>query len=81
MRQGGVQATFSQSVDATNGRVDITVTRAQDLVGASGSGLVAAVLFDPVAPGAAAVNVSGAATGPAGSMVPVQGAPVTITVR
>jgi general secretion pathway protein D len=81
MRQGGVQATFTRSVDATTGRIDITVTRAQDLVGASGSGLLAAVLFDAVAPGAAALNISGAGTGPAGSMVNVQGSPVTVTVR
>jgi general secretion pathway protein D len=81
MRQGGVQATFTRSIDATTGRIDITVTRAQDLIGASGSGLLAAVLFDAVAPGAAALNVSGAGAGPAGTMVSVQGSPVTITVR
>jgi general secretion pathway protein D len=81
MRQGGVQATFARNIDPTTGRIDITVARAQDLVGASGSGLLAAVLFDPVAPGSAAINISGAGTGPAGSAVSVQGAPVTITIR
>ena len=81
MRQGGVNATFSQQVDATAGRVDITLSRPQDLVGASGSGLLAAVLFDTVAPGSATLSASGAGTGPAGSMVTIQSTPVTITVR
>src|SRR5262249_44268840 len=45
MRQGGVSAQFTQQVDAVNGRVDVTVVRGADVVGATGSGLVAAVLF------------------------------------
>ena len=81
MRQGGANASFSHQVDATSGRIDMTVTRGQDAVGASGTGLLAAVLFDAVAPGAATVTVSGTGTGPAGGIVPVQSAPVTITVR
>jgi len=81
MRQGGANASFSHQVDATSGRIDMTVTRGQDAVGASGTGLLAAVLFDAVAPGAATVTVSGTGAGPAGGIVPVQSAPVTITVR
>jgi type II secretory pathway component GspD/PulD (secretin) len=81
MRQGGADASFSHQVDAGSGRIDVTVTRAQDPVGASGTGLLAAVLFDAVAPGAATLSVSGTGTGPAGGVVPVQATPVTITVR
>lgn len=81
MRQGGVNATFTQQVDAGAGRVDVTLTRPQDLIGASGSGLLAAVLFDTVAAGSSTLAVSGAGTGPAGSVVTIQSTPVTITVR
>jgi hypothetical protein len=59
----------------------MTFTRAQDLVGASGSGLLAAVLFEPIAAGASTLAASGAGTGPAGSVLTVQSAPVTVTVR
>ena len=81
MRQGGVAATFTRQVDDTGGRVDITVARGQDLVGASGSGLVAALLVEPVAAGSASFAVSGAGTGPAGSLVSLRSSPVTVTVR
>jgi len=81
MRQGGVNASLTHQVDASSGRIDVTLTRAQDLVGASGSGLLAAVLFEPVASGSATLAVSGAGTGPAGSVVTVQSAPVTVTVK
>jgi hypothetical protein len=81
MRQGGVSATFTRQVDETAGRVDITATRGQDLVGASGSGLVAALLLEPVAAGAANLNVSGAGTGPAGSLVSLRSSPVAVSVR
>jgi general secretion pathway protein D len=81
MRQGGADASFSHQVDAAAGRIDVTVTRAQDPVGASGTGLLAAVLFEAVAPGAATLSVSGTGAGPAGGIVPVQATPVTITVR
>ena len=81
MRQGGVSATFTQQVDSEAGRVDITLTRQQDLIGASGSGLLAAVLFDPVAAGSSTLTASGAGTGPAGSVVTIQSMPVTITIR
>jgi hypothetical protein len=81
MRQGGAAASFSHQVDAAAGRIDITLSRGQDAVGASGTGLLAAVLFDAVAPGAATLNVSGTGGAPAGGVVPVQSAPVTVTVR
>ena len=81
MRQGGVAAQFTQQVDAVNGRVDMTVVRGGDIVGATGSGLVAAVLFDPIATGATTIRASGAATGPGGVPVPVQSTPASVTVK
>jgi general secretion pathway protein D len=81
MRQGGVAAQFTQQVDAVNGRVDVTVVRGGDVVGATGSGLVAAVLFDPVAAGTTPIHASGAASGPGGAPVAVRTAPVSVTVK
>ena len=52
MRQGGVKASFSQQIDPVAGRVDIIVVRGQDVVGASGTGLVAALIVEPLAPAA-----------------------------
>jgi hypothetical protein len=81
MRQGGVAAQFTQQVDPVSGRVDLTVVRGGDVVGASGSGLVAAVLFDPVAPGTTAVTATGSAAGPSGAALSVQVPPTSVTVK
>jgi len=81
MRQGGTSTQFTQQVDPVAGRVDLTIVRDADVVGASGSGLVAAVLFDPVAPGATSIAISGSATGPGGTGLPVQASPASITVK
>ena len=79
MRAGGVNVAFGQQV--TPGRVDITAARAADATGASGTGLLAAVLFDAIAPGTATLTLSGAATGPGGAPMGLQFRPVTITVQ
>jgi general secretion pathway protein D len=81
MRQGGVGVTFAQQVDPDTGRVDITLTRAADLIGASGSGLLAAVLFDAAAAGAATISASGVGATPTGAPVTLQFTPVAVTVR
>jgi type II secretory pathway component GspD/PulD (secretin) len=81
MRQGGAAVTFTQQVDASVGRIDITVTRSADTTGASGSGLLAAVLFDAIGPGPSPLAVSGVATAPDGAPVPVQFVPASIVVR
>jgi general secretion pathway protein D len=81
MRSGGASATFTQQVDATSGRIDIAVTRTNDTTGASGAGLVAAILFDAVAAGAGNLSATGMATGPGGAPIPVTVSPVTVTVR
>lgn len=81
MRQGGVNAAFTQQVDPVNGRVDITFVRGQDVVGASGTGLLAGILFEPVAQGQVTISATGAATGPGNAPVPVQPASSVVTVK
>jgi len=81
MRQGGLNSGFVQQVDAAGGRLDITFTRAGDVTGASGGGLLGAILVDPVAAGSTTLSISGVAAGPTGTPVPLQFAPATVTVR
>jgi general secretion pathway protein D len=79
MRSGGVTASFSQQV--TGNRIDITLVRTADATGASGTGLLAAVLFDAIAPGTNTFTLSGTATGPGGATMGLRFTPVTITVQ
>jgi general secretion pathway protein D len=79
MRTGGANAVFTNQVG--NGRIDITIARSADATGASGTGLLGAVLFDAIAPGAAPLTLSGAGTGPAGTPMGLQFRPVTVTVQ
>jgi len=81
MRQGGGTASFTPRIDAAAGRVDIAVTRPGDQTGASGGGLLASLLFDAVGAGGSMIQVSGVATAPDGTMLALQFAPVTVTVR
>jgi type II secretory pathway component GspD/PulD (secretin) len=82
MRAGGVNAAFTQSPDAANGRVDIAIVRAGDMTGVAGTGLLAALLFEPIAAGQANLTVTATATAPGGAPVPLQFAPVPpVTVR
>ena len=79
MRTGGGPVSFNQQPGT--GRVDITISRGADVVGASGTGLLANLLFDAVAPGSATLTVSGAATGPGGTPMGLQFRPVTVVVQ
>jgi general secretion pathway protein D len=82
MRTGGVQATFTQQPDAAAGRIDIAIMRSGDATGVAGTGLLAALLFDAIGPGAANLSVTATASGPSGMPVTLQFAPVpTVTVR
>jgi hypothetical protein len=81
MRQGGVTASFAPRPDPNAGRVDIAIARGSDQTGASGAGLLAALLFDAIAPGSTAISVTGVANGPDGSPVQLTFSPVTVTVR
>jgi general secretion pathway protein D len=79
MRTGGGPVTFNQQPAV--GRVDITISRGADVVGASGTGLLANLLFDAIAPGSVTLTVSGAATGPGGTPMGLQFRPVTVVVQ
>jgi hypothetical protein len=79
MRSGGVDVAFTQQVNA--GRIDITLSRAGDATGASGTGVLAAILFDAVAPGSTTLTTSGVATGPGGAAMGLQFQPVAIIVQ
>jgi hypothetical protein len=81
MRTGGVNAAFTHQVEPTSGRIDIAVTRNGDTTGASGSGLLAAVLFDTLAAGAADLTATATAAGPGGTPLPIVIPPVSVTVR
>jgi hypothetical protein len=81
MRQGATTASFTPKIDAAAGRVDITVTRLGDQVGASGAGLIASLFMDAVAPGTSMIQVSGVAMTPDGTPIQLQFSPVTVTVR
>jgi general secretion pathway protein D len=81
LRQGGATVSFTPKIDAIAGRVDITVTRVGDQVGASGAGLIASLLFDGVTTGSSTITVSGVATAPDGTPIPLQFSPVTVNVR
>jgi general secretion pathway protein D len=81
LRQGGASVTFTQQVDASAGRVDISMTRSADQTGASGTGLLAALVMDAVAAGTATFSVSGVATTPDGRTVPLTFVPATVTVK
>lgn len=82
MRQGGIAAAFTSQVDSVGGRIDIAITRPGDQTGAVGSGLLAAILFEPVAAGGSTLNITGvgsvAGTGVAAVL---QFAPASVVVK
>ncbi len=79
LRGNGVPVVFTQAVNGN--RIDISLTRATDAIGASGTGVLAAILFNAVAPGPATMTLSGTATGPGGTAMGLRFAPVTVTVQ
>jgi general secretion pathway protein D len=79
LRSGGTNVTFTQQVN--NGRIDITIARAADATGVSGTGVLAAILFDAIAPGTATLSASGTASGPGNTPMALQFRPVTVTVQ
>ncbi len=82
MRSGGANATFTQQADPAGGRVDIAILRTGDTTGVAGTGVLAAVIFDAIAPGPANLTVTGTATAPGGGPLQLQFAPPPpVTVR
>jgi general secretion pathway protein D len=80
LRGNGVPVVFTQSASSPS-RIDISLTRAADAIGASGTGVLAAVLFNAIAPGPVTLTLSGTATGPGGAQMGLRFAPVTVTVQ
>jgi len=81
MRSGGTDAAFTQQVDPAAGRIDVAITRVGDTTGASGTGLLAAVLFDAIASGAADLTATATASGPGSTPISIAIPPVAVTVR
>jgi general secretion pathway protein D len=81
MRQGGVPTTFTPRIDAVAGRVDIAIVRTPDKTGATGTGLLGALIFDAVGQGSSNIQATGVASTPEGGEVTLQFSPVTVTVR
>jgi hypothetical protein len=79
LRAGGVSVAFANQQNGN--RIDITLARGADATGASGTGVLAAVLFDAIAPGPVTLTLSGAATGLGGTAMGLRFTPVTITVQ
>jgi hypothetical protein len=78
---GGGTVTFAQQVDATAGRIDITLTRTADTTGVSGDGMLAAVVFDAVGSGVSPLSLGGVVTNPSGMPMPVQFGQASVTVK
>jgi cohesin domain-containing protein len=81
MRQGGVTPGFSSQVDDKSGRIDIVITRPGDQTGASTSGLLAALLIEPIVAGTGSLALSGSASIPGGVAASLQFMPAGVTVR
>jgi hypothetical protein len=81
MRSGGAAVSFTED-HATAGRIDIVIMRPGDSVGVAGSGQLAAILFEPIAPGPANLSITGMASVPGGGPLQVQFAsPPPVTVK
>ncbi len=82
MQQGGMQAAFTQKIDEAAGRVDIAIVRPGDVLGASGTGVIGAVLIEAIAPGTSPLALSGVGSlAGGGGAAPFQFQPVTVTVK
>jgi general secretion pathway protein D len=81
MRQGNVTPTFTQQVDAAAGRIDIAIVRPDDKVGASTAGLLAAIVFEPVAAGTGSLAITGSASSATGGAATIEFQPAGVVVR
>jgi hypothetical protein len=71
MGSGGGPVAFTED-HANPGRIDIVLLRPGDTTGANGTGTLAVVLFDTIAPGMANLSITGSATAPGGAKLPLQ---------
>jgi hypothetical protein len=81
MQQGGVTPTFLPRIDEAAGRIDIAITRTGSAPGASGTGLLAGLVFQAVGPGTARIAVTGVAMTPTGQAIPLKTTPASVSVK
>jgi len=81
MQGGGVTPTFAPKIDAAAGRIDIVISRGADRAGATGTGLLAAVVFDAIAPGQTKIAVTATALTATGQSIQVQTQGSTVTIK
>ena len=81
MQQGDTSVTFEQDIDPATGRIDLAFTRTGDRAGAAGSGLLASVVFEPLAQGAATLAPSGVGLTPSGAPLALNFSPTTVRIR
>jgi hypothetical protein len=81
MQQGDVSPTFVPKIDNMAGRIDISISRTAEKPGATGTGDLAAIMFEPVAPGTSPVTITGAAASTTGQVITAQMVPTSVTVR
>ena len=67
--------------DIAAGRIDIAIVRPGDEVGVSAGGLLAAILFEPVAAGTGTLTISGSGTLVGGGVASLQFTPAGVVVR
>ncbi len=81
MQGGGITPAFAPKIDQSAGRVDIAISRGADTSGVSGTGLLAAVVFEAIAPGSSRIGLTAVMTSAAGKPIPVQTTGGTVTVK
>ncbi len=81
MRADGAATSFVPKIDPATGRIDLAITRPGDTAGASGSGLLAAIVFEAIGPGTSQIALSGVAMSASGQQIPLQFVPATVTVK
>jgi general secretion pathway protein D len=81
MDQGNVASTFVPAVNAEAGRIDIAISRPPAGSGATGNGVLAALMFEGGSAGSTEIAVTGVATTAAGRAVPLGFSNATVTVR
>ncbi len=81
MQQGGATSSFVPKIDQEHGRIDIAIARTGDTSGANGTGLLAAVVFKPIAAGSSPIAVTGVAMNTSGQPIHLQVVPALVTVK
>jgi hypothetical protein len=86
IQQGDVTPVFVPRIDNTQGRIDLSISRPAERPGATGTGDVAVIMFEPVAAGTSTITISGSAASVPGAggtaqVITAQFVPANITVR